>query len=63
MKKTELLRRLSVEACPAEALKPGIPPVLSSERCMLCSACREACTHDAVQYAPDPALLRELSQS
>ena len=52
-----------VRACPAEALKPGIPPVLSSERCMLCSACREACTHDAVQYAPDPALLRELSQS
>ena len=52
-----------VDACPVEALKPGIPPELLSERCMLCSACREACAHDAVQFAPDPALLRELSQS
>jgi uncharacterized protein (DUF362 family) len=49
-----------VDACPAEALKPGIPPELLSERCMLCSACREACAHDAVQYAPDPALRKEI---
>jgi uncharacterized protein (DUF362 family) len=49
-----------VDACPAEALKPGIPPALVSERCMLCSACREACTHDAVQFVPDEALRREM---
>ncbi|MHB8910985.1 MAG: DUF362 domain-containing protein [Syntrophales bacterium] len=52
-----------VEACPAAALKPGTPPELLSERCMLCSACREACTHDAVQFAPDPALLRDLART
>jgi uncharacterized protein (DUF362 family)/ferredoxin len=52
-----------VEACPVDALKPGIPPALVSERCMLCSACREACTHDAIQFVPDEALLKELSQS
>jgi uncharacterized protein (DUF362 family)/NAD-dependent dihydropyrimidine dehydrogenase PreA subunit len=50
-----------VEACPVDALKPGIPPALSSERCILCSACREACTHDAIQFVPDDALLAELS--
>ena len=52
-----------VKACPTEALKPGIPPALSSERCILCSACKEACTHDAVRFVPDEALLKELSRS
>jgi len=52
-----------VDACPTEALKPGIPPALASERCILCSACKEACTHDAVRFVPDEALLKELSQS
>ncbi len=50
-------------ACPVEALKPGTPPELLSERCNLCSACREACTHGAIQFAPDSALLKGLSQS
>jgi uncharacterized protein (DUF362 family)/Pyruvate/2-oxoacid:ferredoxin oxidoreductase delta subunit len=49
-----------VDVCPADALKPGTPPVLSSERCMICSACREACAHDAVRFLPDPALRKEL---
>ena len=52
-----------VDACPADALKPGIPPELLSERCMLCSACREACTNDAIRFAPDEAMLKELARS
>ena len=52
-----------VDACPVEALKPGIPPTLLSERCMLCSACGEACTHEAIRFAPDEAMLTELSRS
>jgi len=49
-----------VDACPVDALKPGIPPELLSERCILCSACGEACTHEAIQFVPDEALLAEL---
>jgi uncharacterized protein (DUF362 family)/Pyruvate/2-oxoacid:ferredoxin oxidoreductase delta subunit len=52
-----------VKACPVDALKPGIPPELSSERCNLCSACREACPHDAIRYVPDAALLGGLFRS
>lgn len=51
-----------VDACPVDALGPGIPPELLSERCMLCSACMEACTHGAVRLAPDEALLRRLKE-
>ena len=52
-----------VDACPVDALKPGIPPELLPERCILCSACREACTHDAIRFVPDEALLKELAQA
>jgi ferredoxin len=51
-----------VEACPAEALKPGIPPELLSEECSLCSACMEACTHGAVRLVPDATLLKRLKE-
>ena len=51
-----------VEACPVEALKPGIPPKLLSEQCNLCSACMEACTHGAVRLAPDETLLKRLKE-
>jgi len=44
------------DACPSGALKPGRPPVLTSSECMLCSACMEACTHDAIRLRPDKAL-------
>jgi uncharacterized protein (DUF362 family)/ferredoxin len=51
-----------VRACPVEALKPGIPPELLSEECMLCSACMEACTHGAVRLVPDETLLKRLKE-
>jgi uncharacterized protein (DUF362 family)/ferredoxin len=51
-----------VDACPVEALKPGIPPELLSEECMLCSACMEACTHGAVRLVPDETLLKRLKE-
>jgi uncharacterized protein (DUF362 family)/ferredoxin len=44
------------DACPSGALKPGRPPALTSSECMLCSACMEACNHDAIQLLPDKAL-------
>ncbi|MDP1989517.1 MAG: DUF362 domain-containing protein [Syntrophales bacterium] len=51
-----------VEACPVDALKPGIPPELLSEECNLCSACMEACTQGAVQLVPDATLLKRLKE-
>lgn len=48
------------EACPSGALKPGVPPVLSSSECMLCSACREACTHGALKLVPEEKMRRNL---
>ncbi|MCL5808598.1 MAG: MFS transporter [Deltaproteobacteria bacterium] len=51
-----------VEACPVDALKPGIPPELLSEQCILCSACMEACPHGAVRLAPDETLLKRLRE-
>jgi uncharacterized protein (DUF362 family)/ferredoxin len=51
-----------VEACPVDALKPGIPPELLSEQCNLCSACMEACTHGAVRLVPDETLLKRLKE-
>lgn len=50
------------EACPVDALQPGIPPKLRSEECILCSACMEACTHGAVRLAPDETLLKRLQE-
>jgi ferredoxin len=44
------------DACPSGALKPGHPPVLTSSECMLCSACMEACIHDAIRLLPDKVL-------
>jgi len=52
-----------VAACPVGALKPGIPPELLSERCMLCSACMEACREGAVGLAPERGLRRALDGS
>jgi len=45
------------DACPSGALQPGRPPALTSSECMLCSACMEACTHDAIRLLPDKAQL------
>jgi uncharacterized protein (DUF362 family)/ferredoxin len=48
------------EACPVDALKPGVPPELLSERCVLCSACMEACREGAIKLVPDGLLRRAL---
>jgi uncharacterized protein (DUF362 family)/NAD-dependent dihydropyrimidine dehydrogenase PreA subunit len=51
------------DACPSGALKAGNPPFLSSSQCMLCSACMEACLHDAIRLAPDEELLKNVERS
>jgi len=51
------------DACPSGALKPGRPPVLTSSECMLCSACMEACIHDAIRLAPDEELRKNVERS
>jgi uncharacterized protein (DUF362 family)/ferredoxin len=51
-----------VEACPVDALKPGIPPKLLSEECNLCSACMEACAYGAIRLVPDELILKRLKE-
>jgi uncharacterized protein (DUF362 family)/ferredoxin len=51
------------DACPAGALKPGRPPILTSSQCMLCSACMEACTYGAIQLIPDQSIRRDIERS
>jgi len=51
-----------IEACPVDALGPGVPPELISERCILCSACMEACACGAVRFTPEETLLKKLKE-
>jgi uncharacterized protein (DUF362 family)/NAD-dependent dihydropyrimidine dehydrogenase PreA subunit len=39
--------------CPAGALAEGHPPALDSDKCILCSACMEACEYGALQLHSD----------
>jgi uncharacterized protein (DUF362 family)/Pyruvate/2-oxoacid:ferredoxin oxidoreductase delta subunit len=55
--------RVCGNACPSGAIKPGYPLTFSSSRCILCSACMEACTRDAIKLLPDDTLLKEIEQS
>lgn len=48
------------DLCPACALTPGCPPVLSSSECILCSACKEACAYGAIELLPDKQATRSL---
>jgi uncharacterized protein (DUF362 family)/ferredoxin len=50
------------DACPSGALKPDRLPALSSSECMLCSACMEACTHNAIRLIPDKTLRNEIER-
>ena len=50
-----------IRCCPSGALTPGPDaPVLDSSKCMLCSACREACEHGALELRPDEKLVASL---
>jgi uncharacterized protein (DUF362 family)/NAD-dependent dihydropyrimidine dehydrogenase PreA subunit len=51
-----------VDACPSGALTRGpAAPVLDSEKCMLCTACRESCDHEAIRLEPDEKILSLLN--
>ena len=51
-----------VDACPSGALARGPgAPVLDSEKCMLCTACRESCDHDAIRLEPDEKIMSLLN--
>jgi len=52
-----------VDACPSGALtrEPGAP-VIDSEKCMLCSACKESCVHEAVRFEPDERIMSLLKE-
>ena len=52
-----------VNACPSGALTRGpAAPVLDPEKCMLCTACRESCDHEAVQLEPDEKIMSLLNE-
>jgi uncharacterized protein (DUF362 family)/NAD-dependent dihydropyrimidine dehydrogenase PreA subunit len=47
-----------VDACPSGALTRRLAsPILDPEKCMLCTACRESCEHDAIRLEPDEKIL------
>jgi len=51
-----------VDACPSGALTRGpAAPVLDSEKCMLCTACRESCDHEAIRLEPDEKIMSLLN--
>jgi uncharacterized protein (DUF362 family)/NAD-dependent dihydropyrimidine dehydrogenase PreA subunit len=50
-----------VDACPADALSADTPPALTSDACILCSACREACGYGGIELLPDPELVKSQS--
>ena len=51
-----------VDACPSGALTRGPgAPVLDSEKCMLCTACRESCDQEAIRLEPDEKILSLLN--
>jgi len=52
-----------VDACPSGALtrEPGIP-VLDPHKCMLCSACKESCEHEAIRLEPNKTIMSLLNE-
>jgi uncharacterized protein (DUF362 family)/NAD-dependent dihydropyrimidine dehydrogenase PreA subunit len=51
-----------VDACPSGALtREPAAPVLDPDKCMLCSACKESCDHEAVRLEPDEKILSLLN--
>ena len=51
-----------VDACPSGALtRESAIPVLDPEKCMLCSACKESCEHEAIRLSPDENILSLLN--
>jgi uncharacterized protein (DUF362 family)/NAD-dependent dihydropyrimidine dehydrogenase PreA subunit len=51
-----------VDACPSGALTRGpSAPALDPEKCMLCSACKESCEHEAIRLEPDEKILSLLN--
>jgi uncharacterized protein (DUF362 family)/NAD-dependent dihydropyrimidine dehydrogenase PreA subunit len=52
-----------VGACPSGALTRGpAVPVLDSEKCMLCTACRESCDQEAIRLEPDEKIMSFLNE-
>jgi len=50
-----------VDACPSGALTGrSAAPALDSEKCMLCSACKESCEHEAIRLEPDEKIMSQL---
>jgi len=51
-----------VDACPSGALtRDPSAPVLDPEKCLLCTACKESCDHEAIRLAPDEKILALLN--
>ncbi len=51
-----------VDVCPSGALTTGPDsPVLDSEKCMLCTACKESCDHEAIRLEPDEKIMSLLN--
>ena len=52
-----------VDACPSGALtRDPAAPVLDSEKCILCSACKESCDRQAIRLEPDEKIMALLSE-
>jgi len=50
-----------VDACPSGALtRRSAAPALDSDKCMLCSACKESCEHEAIRLEPDEKIMSQL---
>jgi ferredoxin len=52
-----------IDTCPAKALRAATPlPLCDASRCMLCSACKEACDFEALAFLPDVDLMAVLAK-
>jgi ferredoxin len=51
-----------VDACPSGALTRGPnAPTLDPEKCLLCTACKESCDHEAIRLEPDEKIMSLLN--
>ena len=52
-----------IDLCPSKALFRGDPtPGIAPSRCILCSACKEVCEYDALEYLPDEQWMIRLAK-
>jgi uncharacterized protein (DUF362 family)/ferredoxin len=52
-----------IDICPVRALYSSDPtPGKDLSKCILCSACREVCEYDALEYLPDGQLMTRLAK-